>query len=337
MQGTHDLARKSQVMEHNNREDPMYRLVPSLAAACAALIAAAPALAADYPEALRGSYVSGWEDEGGEGLEPIGFEAGLRYWYSKGGQNLSLPSGQYSSRDTTQILEGHIRIDDYSTDTYLKGAAGMGALIDGNYTAAGQGTNLTMHGGKIVYGGADLGYTPWGTDNLRFGGFVGYQYWNDSPDMGRANFYPKEGGANSELNNFGVHALRLGITAHADLTDQVDLNVEAAVIPYAYVEGTYGAFYDSPFTYGGTNYQQGSAGKITGALYGATAEAMLGFHPTDNITMRVGGRAWYVEGKPRMEYSSTEVGNQANAVNWVEEAFFSQFRYGALAELTYKF
>jgi len=313
----------------------MHRLVSSLALSCAALFVAAPALAADYPD-LRGAYSNGWDGEQTDGLEPIAFEAGIRYWYSKGGQDLSVAGGNYSARDTNQILEGHIRIDDKSTSTYLKGMAGYGALLDGTYDAPGQGSGLVMHGGKLAYAVADLGYTPWGSDSVRFGAFAGYQYWNDSPDMGRINFVSPTGG-NSELNDFGIHALRLGITAHADLTDQIDLNVEAAIIPYAYVEGTYGAFYQTPFSYRGVNYQQGSAGKITGNLFGATAEAMVGFKPTDNITMRVGGRAWYVEGKPRMEYSSTEIGNQSNEVHWVQEALFSSFRYGALAELTYKF
>jgi hypothetical protein len=313
----------------------MSRSVPRLALVLTAFSVAAPTMAADYPEELRSSYSGEWGSS--EGVEPIGFEAGLRYWYSKGEQNLSVNGEAYSGRDTSQILEGHIRIDDYSTDTYLKGMAGYSAFIDGTYDAYGQTGTQVMHGGKILYGSADLGYTPFGSDSVRFGGFVGYQYWNDSPDMGRQNFIPPSGAGDSQLNDFGIHALRLGISAHADLGDRVDINAEAAIIPYAYMEGTYGAFYQQPFSYGGVNFQQGSAGNLSGNLYGATVEVMLGFHPTENITMRVGGRAWYVEGKPRMTYQATQIGTPSNAVRFISEAAFSSFRYGALAELTYSF
>jgi hypothetical protein len=301
----------------------MSRLVSSLALLLATCSSGA-VQAADYPD-LRPAYPDEWQL--GEGLEPLGFELGLRYWYSKGGQNLSIPAaaGQnYSARDTSQILEGHLRIDDYSSDAYLKAMGGYAAFIDGTYDATGQGAGLSMHGGKIAYAVADFGYTPFGNDAFRFGGFVGYQYWNDSPDMGRAPFTGPSGG-DSELNDFASHSLRLGITAHADISDVVDVNAEVAVIPYSWMQGTYGAF-DANIP----GVTQASAGSITGNLYGGTAELMLGFHPTENMAVRVGGRAWYLEGKPRMTFD-TDIGGL------VGEAVFSKFRYGALAELTYKF
>lgn len=84
------------------------------------------------------------------------------------------------------------------------------------------------------------------------------------------------------------------------------------------------------------------------------AEAFLGFHPTDSMTVRFGGRAWYLQGTADATFSRATIGDPsdsdaANAPNFdtagsfANQKFITQanpwslFRYGALAELTYNF
>jgi hypothetical protein len=283
-------------------EGSMPRLV-HIAAATAALAAAAPALAADYsmyPE-LRPSYPDQWaytEDN------PLRFEVGLRYWYSLGSHRMTTGSGDdYSADDTSHILEGHFRIDDLSTSTYVKGEAGFAAIINGTYETPSSGGPQEMQGGHIGYAGADFGYMPFGTETLRLGALVGYQYMNDSPDMD----------GSMSTGNIEFHTLRLGLVGKADIADRVDFNVEAAAIPVSYVSGTYAA--------------DGLNDTLTGYLYGAAGEAMIGVHPTDHLTVRAGGRVSYLTGPAEFASGGTPESVQS----------ISYLRYGALLELTGRF
>ena len=93
------------------------------------------------------------------------------------------------------------------------------------------------------------------------------------------------------------------------------------------------------------------------------AEIMAGIHPTENLTLRVGGRAWYVEGTYDATYSGAtvtppqyqEIEDPDNPGTFIPadppygpptvavedfidtENPFKLFRYGLLAELTYSF
>ena len=296
---------------------------------------AVPALGADIlgsdnlPD-LRGSYPTEWDmsDNG----DPLDFEFGLRYFYSVGSSKMTINGGDYASSDKSHILELHGRIDDNSTATYLKAWGGYSVYIDGTYSTPTTGGDVTMAGGRVAYAGADFGYTPFGNGDFQLGGFIGYQYYADSPDMGRQNYTTSTGGTESQANNIEIHELRLGATMNADLGDKVDLNLEAAVVPYAGLTGTYGAFYSPPA--GG--YQQGSAGTLGGYLYGASAEAMLGFHATDNLTIRFGGRVNYLTGNAAtIDYTTRCICDPAvEAAQSANISGIEFLRYGALLEIT---
>ncbi len=306
------------------------------------LLFSSPALSAEILKGnefgdLRGSMPTDWDmsDNG----DPLDFEFGARYFYSIGSSIMTINGGNYSSEDKSHILELHARIDDNSTATYLKAWGGYSAVIDGSYSTPTSGGSVTMTGGRIAYAGADFGYTPFGNGDFQMGGFVGYQYYNDSPDMGRENYVMASGGGASEVNNIEINELRLGATINADLGDMVDLDIEAALIPYAALGGTYGAFALPNFVDGGVTYEQGSAGKLSGSLYGASAQAMLGFHASENFTVRVGGRVHYLTGNAAtVEYTAREVGNPTNEQLYTSNITGLEFlRYGALLELTGRF
>lgn len=200
--------------------------------------------------------------------EPLTFEAGLRYFYSWGSQSFQSGGDTYSATDNSHALEAHLRIDDHSTSTYLKGHVGFGAITDGAYRTNGAQTS-TFQIGRITYGAADFGYTPLDTGALKLGVFGGYQYAHEAPNN----------------TGFDVHGLRLGVSGRAEIADVFDINAEVAAIPYSFVSGS------MRNAHGPT-----AITNLSGSLYGGSAEVMLGFRPTDMFTIRGGVRGTYLNG-----------------------------------------
>ena len=279
--------------------------------------------AADYPDGMRGSY--DWSDPT-EHEDDVGFEVGLRYVYSLGSHTYSVGNQTGTSDDTSHILEGHLRIDDYTTDTFLRGTGGYAIAINGSYDN-GYGT---ISDGTIAYSVFDLGqYWVGGKDeDYGLGGFVGYQYIGDNPDIGRANFTTATSADDvtwsttepywavpydSEPNSVDIHALRLGLTATADLGDIADVSLDLAAIPYANISGTLGAFGTPTTSYNGVTRIQSSATTLEGWGYGAEAQLMFGLKPVENVAIRFGGRAQYLEGTYDATHSIASITDQADS------------------------
>lgn len=305
-------------------------------AALLSLVAAGPSLGADWSDGEDEWVDVEYSDTCGDGgfrgaLEPkdwsgfgdecdaLSFEAGTRYWYSWGAHGMSVLGDSYSGNDNSQILEGHLRITDHSSDVFVKGIAGYSAVINSNYaTPAGAGSSQA---GRVYYFGADIGYAPLLAEgNGGFGGFLGYQYWNDSPDMGQVNF-----GVGAGPNDVTYQMFKLGLAGRVDFGSG-DITAEVAAIPFAQLSGTYGAF-AAPGALGA----QTSTGGVSGWLYGASAEIIGRYHPTENWTVGLGGRAWYLTGQADVTFS-------AGGTNWIAKTdSFSTLRYGLLGEVSYRF
>lgn len=278
----------------------------ALGALCVTLaMPSGAALAADFPETWRDSYdccnESAFEDA-------IGFEFGLRYVYSVGNHQMTA-GGNYAIDDTSHIVEAHGRIDDYSTSSFLRGSAGLSAATNGTYTTPTSGGTQSFQGGVLSYAGGDFGWTPVGTDGFRFGGFIGYRYMNESPDMGWV-----AGPVARTRNDLEIHALRLGLTARAEFNDVIDITADAAVVPYAPLSGTHGAFATG-------------AASVDGSLYGAQGQIAFGYKPVPNAKIEVGARASYLTGEARL----TNAGGTTNTTN------LSFTRMGAFAGLAFSF
>ena len=311
----------------------MRRIIPSIIAIAAASLAT-PLLAADWEVGeFRESYPTDWEMPG----DVLNFEIGVRYWYAMGSQSITAPIGnEHTVSDQSHIIEGHVRIEDDASSSYLKALAGYAGLISGSYTTPAA-IDADILGGVIGYGQADFGWMPLGDDNFRIGGLVGYQYWNDSPSMGRASFITATGG-DSEENSFAAQSLRLGVTSKFDFNDMFDLTAELAGVPFSWVNGTFGAHDFANIPVGPLIFQKSSATTVNGRLWGGQAELLFGIHPTEKLTVRVGGRAWYLTGPVEATFSMAEVGNPSNQQGFVQELEdFSLWRYGAVAELSYRF
>jgi hypothetical protein len=300
--------------DHWSQRLDMIRSLPLVTAAIAAI--SLPAYAADYWEDSKPGYA--WDETYEDDLD---VEIGLRYWYSMGAHNMTVMGGNYSQSDSSHILEGNLRVDDHASNFYGKVLLGYSAVITGTYTTPAGGPIATQSG-RLAYVGGDIGVVPSIGDSFGVGGFAGYMFWNDSPDMGRVNY---AGG--SLPNDLNYHVVRLGVAAKAEV-GPVELWAEAAAVPYANLSGTYGAL-SPPLLPGET---QTSAGTISSPwLYGAMGEVMARFHPTEHWTIGVGGRAWYLTGQADVRFTST-------LGNWVTKTTnFSTLRYGLLGEVTYKF
>jgi len=367
----------------------MSRLATSLIVLAAAA-GSGPAFAADWnsssPEDIyRGAFSVEPQDwtELGDETDGLHFETGLRYWYSWGSQSFDLGGENFSETDNAHTVEAHLRIEDDATSTYAKAWAGYSAAINGEYTDPY--SSAPVSDGAIGYAGADFGWNAFSDGHGNgIGGFVGYNYWNNSPRTDRVNYttvtsdgdisYNEDTGVwslpgDSVDDKIELNMLRLGISGKAELTDFMDVSAEVAAVPFATITGILGGHAGNSDGYLGPYsgcpvappdgceplFFKASPTEINGWGYGAMAEVMAGFHPTENITFRMGGRAWYVQGT----YDATYTGATVTAPQYQDPADpadpqysapsvsledyietenpFKLFRYGLLAELTYQF
>ncbi len=311
---------------------------PALAILATCSLGTVSSYAADYPD-LRPAYEPAWQT----GDNSIRFEGGVRYWMSWGRQDASFDTaiGEVSVDvdDQTHIGELHGRIDDLYTNTYLKAQGGLGLNTSGTYTISPSSAGAIGLRSMIGYAGADYGWMPVGSmaDGFALGAFAGYAYWKDAPDIGQGRIVTGFDLLGNPVafaearDDFDVHALRLGIRGTAEF-DMFDLQAEVAYVPYAHVTGVLGGTGDAGFNTGlGTVYESAPT-TLTGRGHGVMAEGMVGFRPTENLALRVGGRAWYVEGD--LEATMNVYGAPSMTV---QSTMASVFRYGALFELTGRF
>lgn len=322
----------------------------TLLSAVAIFAPCAGAYAADAPiyGDMRPAYPQAWEESQ---ENPLRFESGVRYWYSWGEQDASF-GGPYGDidlnvRDQTHIGELYGKIDDLSTQTYVRAIAGLGVQTSGTYSITPSGSGNIGGQSSIGYAGGDFGWMPFGQMDGGFaiGGLVGYQYWKDAPDIGEGTYGTAFAGGvptsfGAAKDNLDIHALRLGVKATADF-EMFDFQAEVAAVPFAHVTGSLGGS-------GGKGYQfVGSPGPLptiferapttlSGTGHGVMAETMVGFHPTENLTLRVGGRAWYLEGELEANFKGTPAG-VGNVDLTIPSKMAKVFRYGAFFELTGRF
>ncbi len=313
----------------------MLRKSVAFGLAMGVLAVAVPAMAADYSDELRGPMRDWSSYKIDDYNDPLSFEFGLRYFYSKGQHRMTMSNGDsYSSDDTSHILELHGRIDDHSTATYLEVDAGYAAAIEGTYSTPSSGGTQTIHGGQVAYAGGDFGYLPFGTEAFQVGGLIGYKYRSESPDMGRVGFTTSGGGGDSDPNDLRIHELRLGLAANSSIGGFIDLRATGAVVPYAWLTGTYGAY--SGYTPAGT--VQGSSGKIDGHLYGAEAELTASVKPYGNLAIQVGGRASYLTGPASIYYERADAAWPGTRQGYTTDTQSLSFlRYGVFAGLAAAF
>lgn len=270
--------------------------------------------------------ISNWEIEGG-----------ARYMYSWGrfqkdhdsgfADGSSVPNGIVTSRLTydnlqTNSSELFARIDS-PWNVFIKGYVGIGETGSGNQTD--EDSFVLLNGtrapysnwisdkinGNIDYGVADLGYDFLRTDAYKVGAFVGFSFFDQV--MNRYNCVqianpkgscepPDEppSPANvvrfQELDNW--HALSVGASWDAMLTDRLKLSAEAAYLPYLTFAGL-----DNHFRMPIAQFPASSNGG-----HGVQAEALLSYYLTDRFSVGLGARYWAMWTTNGQFTSSTDPG-----------------------------
>ncbi|KKB81246.1 hypothetical protein VW35_03745 [Devosia soli] len=325
----------------------MKRLVRG-AVSILSIAVAHPAISADYFGDLRPSYPEEWQPEE---TDPLRIELGVRYWYSIGQQKHSVGAYRETIDSKSHVGEAFGRVLDHETRSYVEAFGGYGIAHEGSYSVNG-GPSTALPAARLGYVGLDFGWLPLGTENAGFGLVTGYLYSNDSPDTGRASFATggtafngvdyQLSGFDSEINNFDIHSFKLGLGAQVDMGG-FDISGEATAIPYSWVNGTYGAVQASSV---GPYDSQASSVKINGHGYGASGKLMVGFKPTENLAIRVGGRASYLTGQYDATWDEVRViqptppsttPSVARQTYIVDNNPFSMLRYGALLEIAGSF
>ncbi|MCF4098030.1 hypothetical protein [Maritalea mediterranea] len=337
------------------------------------------ASAADFPTDLRGGYTEqGWAEWDDNPL--VGIRAGMRYSYSLGGGSVttegvtigptSIPGGTSEFSDVVHSGELYLRIDDYSTNTYLKAVGGYSMALSADYSNSY--TSGTTDAGKVAHFKVDLGYMPieLGDDEngLKIGGFAGYQYMHEGQQLGAANFNPINSNADlswvTDTENYfvpidyaqhslNVNAMRLGVNSEAKL-GPFDIEAEFTAIPYAQISGVLGFHGFNAIDQGAYTTYKSTASQFDGSGWGGETELMLGYNINENFAIRAGGRASYLQASGDLVYGLADVTDPVDSdTDGIYETgpatggtyylvpekidALSMWRYGILAELTYSF
>jgi hypothetical protein len=361
----------------------MSRLAPSIAILVIASCGA-PAVAADMAGEgnpvmdFRSGYQTyepkDWTDLGDQS-DGLHLETGLRYWYSMGSHSLD----GVSTSDTAHSGEVYLRVDDDATSTYASGSLGYSSLVTRDIGEGGY-----FRDGDLTTANADFGWTAFNDGHGNgVGGLIGYQYWNEAHDTntmmtdlvdGGSVPYDTETGETFVPNyltedRVDIQALRLGVQGKANFNNLFDIRAEIAAVPYAHVAGTISnetaTFSNTPFSGQAPEPYTDQTGNVATIYnvtsdidtwgYGGMAEAFIGFHPTENLVFRLGGRAWYVQGTADAKGTYASITDPENNdadpdyetapvvtkiesdLNNLPNRDFSFFRYGILAEVAYSF
>ena len=277
----------------------------------------------------------------GDDDDPISLEFGIRYWYSMGQQELHVRRRHRKLHRHLAHSANCIFVSKIIRPTPMPRQSRAMPSVDQRHRTPRRAVRFRSSTARSCYGGADFGWHAWGDNNgSGIGPMVGYLYWKDQPDTGRFNYTTATSAADityDPRNGPDLPARRqrrrtrstltpcaLASPGKAKLGDMFDITATIAGVPYAKVGGTAGI--DDP-TFSITEYagpsqppydltnngnissMRSSPTAIDGWGYGAMADAFVGFHPTENLTFRLGGRAWYLQGTADATYGRAVIGN----------------------------
>jgi hypothetical protein len=201
-------------------------------------------------------------------FSPFRLEAGARYWFSSSTMNFAFSNGDPLFGDPTSTLdwkgttahagEAFARIDHKPTGLFVKGLVGGGGIatngemIDRDFLfdqIKFSDTTSDVKQNSLFYASGDIGmFYDIPEAGMRFGGFVGYQFWREKataygvrcqPDDVRGQFC---GPPATIVVPFTVpatiyeptwHALRIGVEGRMKISPHLSISGEIAGIPYA--------------------------------------------------------------------------------------------------------
>jgi opacity protein-like surface antigen len=275
-----------------------------------------------------------------------GFEIGTRYVYSAGrfGKSFYRPANEaLISRLTYRDFDAHsgetfARLDHAPTGLFVKGFLGSGFVasggrlndedfppgIPGNVYSN---TRSKIRDGDVALSAIDAGYTFWRDDAYRLGAFLGYQSTVEranavglvqlagNPAIG-ARGVPNGVSVLTQDNHWS--ALRVGLAGETRY-DRFTLSLEGAYLPVVGLDG-----YDRHWLRPDINPL---AERGTGRGY--FLQGVIAYDLTPTISLGVGARAW------RMTVDRQD--GTTRFPTLAEPAKFASERYGAFAQISYRF
>jgi hypothetical protein len=254
---------------------------------------------------------------------PFAFEGGTRYWYSTGSNRFGFTNGNPLFGNPTSTLDwdrmtGHsgevfARIDHRPSHLFVKGVLGGGTLKGGDMDdvdflvtqTSFSNTTSAINGNNMRYATVDIGYSfevP--SEGIRFGAFVGYQYWREKMTAFGA-LCNADGFGNPLCNPAGAvvvpfstpvdifettwHALRIGADAKIRLYDRWTISGEIAIVPWAHGSN------DDSHLLRQSPADLGPAPNIltrTNSGVGGAAEAFIHYTVLPHFEIGVGARYW---------------------------------------------
>lgn len=255
-------------------------------------------------------------------VAPFRFEAGLRYWYSKGDTKFGFANGNPLFGNPTSTLDwdgvpahsGEVfaRIDHRPTGLFVKGVLGGGSIKGGEIVdrdflvnqVSFSDTTSSIGKGTLRYGIIDAGISidvP--NAPLRVGIFGGYHYWTTSMTAYGVRCNPDNLGnlfcpAGATVVPFDTatlayeptwHAARVGVDAKMMITSSLSLSGEVAWIPFATLKNN-----DSHLLRQGMADLGPAPNVLTssGQGNGVAAELFLNWHVMNHLEVGVGVRYW---------------------------------------------
>jgi opacity protein-like surface antigen len=278
-------------------------------------------------------------------------EFGGRYWYSSGKSQLDLAGipAFPISRLTFSGLTGHAgelygRLD-HSVGFFLKGYAGLGALVSGNlqdedfppFLNPYSSTNSDQRSGNLGYLTADFGWAFWNTPVVKVGAFVGYHYYSE-----RMNAYGcTQTAGNPQIcvpaipnSVLGIteeskwNAVRVGINGVWKITDRFTLTGDAAWVPFARLDANDFHWLRIGTSFNGPTPEDGKAN-------GVQIEAVLSYNVTREFSVGIGGRYWVLQTKDNDATAHFEQSALGNALP--QALTFKTERYGGFVQASYIF
>jgi len=278
----------------------------------------------------------------------------LRYWYGMGNASLNLynlSGTALNSRLTYDGIGSHsaeiaFRVDATESSLFFKGYAGGGLLTRGSLNDEDfppaitpySSTNSTLQNQALGYLSFDVGGAILRGADFRLDAFVGYHFLDE---------HMKAFGCTQLAGNTAVcdpsvstdvavihqestwQSLRLGLAADLPLFDRLRLNVEAAWLPYVWMNGA-----DTHILRIGT-----APGDFTGPIpedglgWGYQFEAVLTYKITDSFDLGIGGRYWHMQSHGSAHFENHIVGfaGGPQPLDWKSD------RYGLFLQGSYKF
>ena len=295
-----------------------------------------------------------WTFHGWEPPAAYTGDVGLRFWYGKGntGKNLYDPSGSFLvSRLTYNNLsifsaEGFARFD-LNTGWFLKGLIGGGGFRKGTLTdedfppgiAPYSATLSVLDNSFPLYASVDAGYNLLRGPDFRLGAFAGYHFLREVVSAQGCNqiaanpficgFVPVPGTVKVITQDNTWEALRIGLDGAVDITSRLKLSVDAAWLPFVWLNGTDAHWLrisSFPGDFSGPVPEDGTG-------WGYQLEGILSYRVTDALSVGVGGRYWHMQTKGLTHFEGHISGFAAlpQPVDWKTD------NYGVFLQTSLKF